>query len=118
MTTKKEEEEKEFDLSGGGVTVIHFPKNEIHSFQAISEVSYLVVKEIADDNGQITIHILDTDLKLTAGCIKKVNCGKSVIFCPIEADWDDGRICQECLRLHRTDQNIFAKFTYAIPVLG
>ena len=36
------------------------------------------------------------------GSILSANCGKILTFTgPIDASWDDGRVCGKCLRIHR-----------------
>lgn len=58
------------------------------------------------------IHIKDSDVDLRAVSTVKVNCGKEINFSePIEAPWNDGRTCQECLRIHQNGEH--KKFTFA-----
>jgi hypothetical protein len=48
----------------------------------------------------MVIHILDTNDVPVEGIMVQVNCGKQVLFDPIAAEWNDGRICSECKKQH------------------
>lgn len=64
----------------------------------------------------IKIHILDTDAKPVLGSDVAVNCGTQVKFDPINAEWIDDRICQECRRIHvqnNRSEKTFALVEYA-----
>ena len=47
------------------------------------------------------IHIMDADRTPEEGLMAVMNCGVAIAFKPIEAHWDDGRTCDECLKAHR-----------------
>ncbi|MFH0804672.1 MAG: hypothetical protein V1916_00565 [Patescibacteria group bacterium] len=61
---------------------------------------------------------MDTNEELPAGAAAVVNCQTvlSTSPAPIEADWNDGRICWPCLFQHRKPTNAEKKYTYALPV--
>ena len=65
------------------------------------------------------IHLADSPLDprespvSREGFLMKMNCGTFLVFSPIAADWDDGRVCEECLKHHR-ETAPGAKFTFAI----
>jgi hypothetical protein len=61
------------------------------------------------------IHILDTGENPAAGNSVIVNCGKELNFDPIDAHWNDDRICEECRRLHVQTPNVAFRKTFAIP---
>jgi len=61
------------------------------------------------------IHILDTEGNPTIGGSVIANCGKELNFDPVDAHWNDDRICEECRRLHTQTPNIASVKTFAIP---
>lgn len=60
------------------------------------------------------IHILDTDENPAVGSSVIVNCGKELNFDPIDAHWNDGRICEECRKLHAQSPYVASRKTFAL----
>jgi len=54
------------------------------------------------------IHLIERGERPPLGSLQRANCGHSFfIFSePITARWNDGRVCQKCLKIH----NEFGKF--------
>lgn len=58
------------------------------------------------------LHIIDSDTdSFVPNTMTSANCGKTVKFYPVSAEFSDGRICEECLRVHRS---IYKTFTFVI----
>lgn len=58
----------------------------------------------------MAIHILAADVKPPIGQMVAVNCGLRLPFPGgINVSWDDGRVCDPCLRAHRSGRRQTAK---------
>ena len=56
---------------------------------------------------RIIIHILDTVNRPETGKTILVNCEKTMVFdSPIDASWEDGRVCDNCLMIHRARRGL------------
>lgn len=66
------------------------------------------------------IHILDTNEIPGWGSMVRTNCGEQADFYPINASWDDERVCEGCLRKHRLEPQVSAEYTFALiqPTAG
>lgn len=67
---------------------------------------------------RIEIHLIDTDLsaeEIGGTSMIEANCGETVPFAPIAAQWDDGRICPTCLAMHNGMDR--KRSTFAVAVL-
>jgi hypothetical protein len=60
------------------------------------------------------IHLIDTETSPSVGSIVRVNCGENVEFHPVDAEFDDERICQNCLVVHESLKKVSAKHTFAL----
>ena len=60
------------------------------------------------------IHLIEANKKPEIGTIIEVNCGEKVIFKGLVAVmfYEDGRMCEECLSIHRILPKLESK-TYA-----
>lgn len=47
------------------------------------------------------IHLLDVDRVPKEGSAVEVNCGKRLVFKSVDAEFDDSRVCEDCLEIHR-----------------
>lgn len=61
------------------------------------------------------IHIVDTNKLPEFDKKVRTNCGKKLVFNPITVQWADGRICSECLEIHRGAKTT-SKYTFAIKI--
>ena len=59
------------------------------------------------------IHIIEAEEKPAKGSIVTANCGKQLVFeGPVAVEWDDGRVCGDCLEVY-TKAKITNKKTFA-----
>jgi hypothetical protein len=47
------------------------------------------------------IHLLDVDRVPKEGSTVEVNCGIRLTFKSVDAEFDDSRVCEYCLEVHR-----------------
>lgn len=60
------------------------------------------------------IHILDIQEKPVIGSNVFTNCRKRLKFYPIRAEFDDGRVCPNCLKIHVSLSKVPSKYTFAL----
>jgi len=60
------------------------------------------------------IHITDRNDVPKEGSMVAMNCGVMVSFNRINANWNDGRVCRECLAAHRDGRCTVGQKTFAV----